>query len=106
MFSMILLACMVVSLLTGCGKSGSKSKDNEAANSGQTSGKETAKSADEKPYHAVMVYVVTGEAPDQELINERFNELTKKQLNMEVTLMPNGIKNWPFPVPLLPKVVT
>lgn len=101
LLSMVLLVCMVISLLTGCGKSGAKSENKENASSNQTSGKETAKSADEKPYHAVMVYVVTGEAPDQELINERFNELTKKQLNMDVTLMPMTFSTWMSQLPLM-----
>ncbi len=56
---------------------------------------------DGEGYKAVLVYVVGADAPDQDRISEAFNELTKKELNMEVELMPMTLGTWISQVPMM-----
>ncbi len=83
---------MLILAITGCG-----SKSENTGNNG-TSGTEsdTSSEADsnDKPYDAVMVYLVASDSQDFDKVSERFNELTKKDLNMNVKLMPMTWSAW------------
>ena len=56
---------------------------------------------DAEGYVAHLVYVVGVDAPEQDRISEAFNELTKKELNMEVELIPMTLGTWIAQVPMM-----
>lgn len=94
----VLMSAAMVMTLFGCGSSSDATKTESAS----TASGETAKGSDDgEMYHAVMVYVVAQDSQDQDKINERFNELTREQLNMEVTLMPMTFSTWTSQLPLM-----
>ncbi len=110
----LLSGILALGMLAGCGKdNGTTEKTQGGGTGGQTSGGATEDAAagnedqgapdadDGEMYHAVLVYVVSADSQDQELVNERFNELTKEQLNMEVTLMPMTFSTWGSQLPLM-----
>lgn len=92
LLSFLLAGFMVMTLLAGCTKEESTNADADKVNAPTSTDTKTTK--DEKPYHAVLVYLVASDSQDQEKVNERFNELTREQLNMEVTLMPMTWSTW------------
>lgn len=96
LLALVMTGLLVLGMLSGCGST-NKTFGESAEEAAQT-GKETAENnnaADgDEMYHAVLVYVVAQDSQDQEKVNARFNELTKEQLNMEVTLMPMTFSTW------------
>ena len=106
----VLLCMAMVASLTACG--GEKNNTSSASTgegtekteggSAEASGKENSGYFyDGEGYKAVLVYVVGTDAPDQDRISEAFNELTKKELNMEVELMPMTLGTWISQVPMM-----
>lgn len=94
--ALLLAATMMLSGICGCGKE-------ETEEQAQTITEETATTEvegeaetsdkyeinfDEEPYEAVLMYWVANDARDVESVEEAFNELTMKQLNMKVDLQP------------------
>lgn len=103
LLALVMTGLLVLGMLSGCGST-NKTFGESAEEAAQT-GKETAENnnaADgDEMYHAVLVYVVAQDSQDQEKVNARFNELTKEQLNMEVTLMPMTFSTWGSQLPLM-----
>lgn len=106
----VLLCMAMVASLTACGgeknttSSASMGEGTEKTEGGsaEASGKENSGYFyDGEGYKAVLVYVVGADAPDQDRISEAFNELTKKELNMEVELMPMTLGTWISQVPMM-----
>lgn len=80
---MLLAVALVLSLVTGC-SNGSK-PDSSTADPGQ---EEASGEPAEEPYEINFQYLVAFEGPDQEEVAEAINELTMKELNMTVNLLP------------------
>lgn len=93
------LTSIMASCLSGCGKSTADKETGTPVT--QSSSEEMKADGNDEPYKAVLVYLVAADSQDQEMINERFNELTKEQLNMEVTLMPMTFSTWASQLPLM-----
>ncbi len=97
-----LLAFILVIVLISTGFYGCSKKEEGKSDTNAGSGSGTAAATDgsgeatepevnfeEEPYHATLMYFAANEAADDlDLVEARFNELTKAQLNMEVDLMP------------------
>lgn len=87
-----LSAAMVMGLMTGCGgsdssgSSGSSDSDASAGDGDSTGAAEV--NFDEEPYEATFMYWAANDARDLESVQEAFNELTMRDLNMKVTLQP------------------
>lgn len=99
MLAMLLTTAMAVGTLAGCGSSADNAGTDTVDKATTASAEKTA--SDEEPYKAVFVYVVAQDSQDQDKVNARFNELTKEQLNMEVTLMPMTFSTWMSQLPLM-----
>ena len=88
----ILILCMVILGVAGCS---SKSKDSVSNNTNTTkSDTSSDATSNEEPYNAVLVYLVASDSQDSGKVSEKFNELTKRDLNMNVKLMPMTWSTW------------
>ncbi len=100
--ALVMTCVLLAGTLSGCGGNNDTAdnrSDSQTADEGAANNSGTA--SDEEMYQAVLVYVVAQDSQDQELVNERFNELTREQLNMEVTLMPMTFSTWGSQLPLM-----
>ena len=86
--AIILVLCMFVSGLTGCS---SKTKNTTNSDTDTTNSDSVS---NEEPYNAVLVYLVASDSQDSDMVSEKFNELTKRDLNMNVKLMPMTWSTW------------
>ncbi len=101
LLSLIMTVVLLTGTLAGCGSDNTAGGTaGEDAQAGEAADSSTAAN-DEEMYQAVLVYVVAQDSQDQEKVNERFNELTREQLNMEVTLMPMTFSTWGSQLPLM-----
>lgn len=66
-------------------ESGSSSEETSTASAGYTP------NFDEEPYTVHFQYLITVESGDQQLVNDKINELAMEALNMQVELIP---KQW------------
>ncbi len=104
LISILLSTVMITTVLfAGCSEKSSVQEEGTAGTgTGSESRQEEGKSEkDDEMYHAVLVYLVASDSPDQDLVSQRFNELTKEQLNMEVTLLPMTFSTWGSQLPLM-----
>lgn len=102
LLALVMTALLILGTFTGCGSADSVSEKTGGGNTQAEGVMENVDNSTEKEmYHAVMVYVVAQDSQDQEKVNERFNELTREQLNMEVTLMPMTFSTWGSQLPLM-----
>ncbi|HIT90616.1 MAG TPA: extracellular solute-binding protein, partial [Candidatus Merdenecus merdavium] len=86
----IMVMCMLTTALIGC-----SSKEDPKGSDTSTTDKGTGEiSSDEEPYDAVMVYLVASDSQDSDMVSEKFNELTKRDLNMNVKLIPMTFSTW------------
>ncbi len=99
LIALVLSAVCGASLLAGCAAGTAQSAAPAQAEGSKESVEAAAPS--EEPYKAVMVYVVASDSPDAAKVEEKFNELTKEQLNMEVDLMPMTFGTWISQMPLM-----
>ena len=88
--ALALAALMAASTLTACGSSGSSTSTTAKSSDGSESGEEVDTSIDMEgePYTVNFLYLVAMEGSDQQAVNEAVNELTMKELNMKVNMIP------------------
>ena len=86
---------------TPAASGGGNTEKTEEVSSAASEKEESEYFYDGKGYKAVLVYVAGADAPEQDCISEAFNELTKKELNMEVELMPMTLGTWISQVPMM-----
>lgn len=110
LIALMMSALTVTLMLTGCGggkdEQPSQGAAEETAADTQTdttgaADEGTPADAGEEMYQAVLVYIVGQDSQEQDLVSERFNELTREQLNMEVTLMPMTFSTWGSQLPMM-----
>ncbi len=82
----MLAAVLTMGMLAGCGNF----NGDAAGEGGQNQGAEGAAEIDfdEEPYEATVMYYAANDPRDLESVENAFNELTLKELNMKVHLMP------------------
>ena len=106
----LLVASMMASALASCGSSGSSSSSSSSSKSseeGSAAASETASESgeasesagytpnfDEDPYTVHFQYCVAAESSGQSDVSAALNELTLKELNMNVDLMPQTMGTW------------
>ena len=83
--------------------SASESSEESSSSSGETS---TASGAytpnfDEEPYTVHFQYLITVESGDQQLVNDKINELAMEALNMQVELIPQTMGTWQTTLPMM-----
>lgn len=89
--AMVLILCMLLTAMTGCG---SKKEDTNTTTSDASNNTSSEATSNGEPYDAVMVYLVASDSQDAGKVSEKFNELTKKDLNMNVKLIPMTFSTW------------
>ncbi|MGB8453004.1 MAG: ABC transporter substrate-binding protein [Anaerocolumna sp.] len=94
--AILLILCMLIMGMTGCSSKSKESANNDtnATNSDTSSSTGSNTASNEEPYNAVLVYLVASDSQDSDKVSEKFNELTKKDLNMNVKLMPMTWSTW------------
>lgn len=107
----VLLCMAMVASLTACGgeKNTTSSASNGEGNREDRRGEvqrlsckeNSGTSMMEKAIRQFWCMLLGADAPDQDRISEAFNELTKKELNMEVELMPMTLGTWISQVPMM-----
>ncbi len=85
----MLTAAMTASLFAGCGSS-----SDGGSTSAETSGTESASGAEQtgETDHVIMTYLTLGETPaDLQAVQDAINEISTKEINVEVELKPVAI---------------
>ena len=93
--SLLLALLFVVASLSGCTAKDSSS-DKDAAN-----GEPSEINFDEEPYTINFLYLVAMEGTDQQKVNDAVNELTLKELNMKVNMIPMTFGTYMSQLPLM-----
>lgn len=91
-FATLMAATMAATVLAGCGgSSGSSAGSSASAPASQetASGEaDTSIDMEGEPYTVNFCYLVAQEGADQQKVNEAVNELTMRELNMKVNMIP------------------
>ena len=90
--AIILVLCMLISTMAGCASPKDNTDNSETTDKGNITDGDAA--TDQEPYDAVMVYRVASDSQDSGKVSEKFNELTKRDLNMNVKLIPMTFSTW------------
>lgn len=104
----LLVAAMITSAFSSCGNSSSNtssssgsessssssSSSSEAESSSETSSAAWEPNFDEEPYTVYFQYCVAAESSGQQAVSDALNELTLKELNMNVELIPQTMGTW------------
>ena len=116
----LLAAAMAAGALVSCGSDGgssssSGSSEPESSASASESSEESGSSSeetstasagytpnfDEEPYTVHFQYLITVESGDQQLVNDKINELAMEALNMQVELIPQTMGTWQTTLPMM-----
>lgn len=104
----LLVAAMITSAFSSCGNSSSNTSSSsgsesssssssssfEAESSSETSSAAWEPNFDEEPYTVYFQYCVAAESSGQQAVSDALNELTLKELNMKVELIPQTMGTW------------
>ena len=94
---LFLALLFVISSLAGCAGKGSS---NEGAKD-TANGEPSEINFDEEPYTINFLYLVAMEGTDQQKVNDAVNELTLKELNMKVNMIPMTFGTYMSQLPLM-----
>ena len=94
---LFLALLFVISSLAGCAGKGSS---NEGAKD-TANGEPSEINFDEEPYTVNFLYLVGMEGTDQQKVNDAVNELTLKELNMKVNMIPMTFGTYMSQLPLM-----
>ncbi len=115
----LLAASLAAGALASCGSDGGSSSSSgssgtessasasESGESGSSSGETSTASGgytpnfDEEPYTVHFQYLITVESGDQQLVNDKINELAMEALNMQVELIPQTMGTWQTTLPMM-----
>lgn len=112
----LLAASLASGALVSCGSdggssssSGSSESESSASVSESSEESEEASTAssgytpnfDEEPYTVHFQYLITVESSDQQLVNDKVNELAMEALNMQVELIPQTFGTWTTNIPMM-----
>lgn len=86
--SLTMAALILVSVFAACGSGNSSSSTTSTTSTESSEASETGVNFDEEPYEINFMYMVAQEGSGQEAVNKAVNELTLKELNMTVNMMP------------------
>lgn len=84
----LLALLMASTTITACGSSDSKTEPAAGGDSGEAVEVDTSIDMEGEPYTVNFCYFVAQEGADQQKVNEAVNELTMRELNMKVNMIP------------------
>lgn len=91
------VASLLGAMLTGCGNGNqaSSSSSGNVVQEGPSLSETTETEGNDETYEATLLYLVSNDsAPDIQLVENAFNELTMKELNIKVDLLPMSFSTY------------